>query len=332
MSLTIETFISNNNIEQAILECLQTNQPYLGKFLSVISGIEINTTEKPLIKIQLLCNWCTSKQLAELWNKMSKGNFTWNNIRIVWEGDVDYYVIINAPPENAIFNKKKTIIFQMEPYMSEDLEKWGVWAYPNEAEFLKIFKHDTEFNNCEWHLSKTYSELNSKPIEKKYDTLCTILSGKYTDPGHVKRIDFIKFLEKQNFPVDVYGENRWDYKNYKGSLPYHCKDEGILPYKYVFNAENHDIKNYFTEKLIDGILGECLVFYSGCFNLREYIDERAYVHLELSNLQKDYEVVRKAIKEDWYTKRLPFIREAKRRILNEMQFFPRLEKFINNLK
>ena len=91
------------------------------------------------------------------------------------------------------------------------------------------------------------------------------------------------------------------------------------------------IKNYYTEKLIDGILGECLVFYSGCPNIRDFIDERAYVYLELSNFEKDYGIIQKAIQEDWYSKRLPYIREAKYKILNELQFFPRLEKFLTSI-
>jgi hypothetical protein len=84
-----------------------------------------------------------------------------------------------------------------------------------------------------------------------------------------------------------------------------------------------------TEKLIDGILGECLVFYSGCFNAREYIDERAFVYLELSNFEEDYNTVKQAIAEDWHSQRLPYIREAKKKILNYLQFFPRLERIIN---
>ena len=73
------------------------------------------------------------------------------------------------------------------------------------------------------------------------------------------------------------------WNNYKGSLPYHQKDQSILPYKYSFNVENFEIKNYYTEKLIDGILGETLVFYHGCPNIKDLIDERAYVSKLLLN-------------------------------------------------
>ncbi len=107
------------------------------------------------------------------------------------------------------------------------------------------------------------------------------------------------------------------------------KDKAMFPYKYVFNAENHEIRNYYTEKLIDGILAECLVFYWGCPNIRDFFDERAYVKLELADFEKDFQTIVRAIEENWWEKRLPYIREAKQRILNETQFFPRIESILS---
>ena len=131
--------------------------------------------------------------------------------------------------------------------------------------------------------------------------------------------------------VDVFGGNRFLWNNYKGSLPYHKKDDALFPYKYTFNCENHSNKNYCTEKLYDGILAECLVFYNGCFNAKDLIDERAFVYLELSNFEKDYELIKKAINDNWWQHRLPYIKAMKKKILNELQFFPRIEKIINKI-
>lgn len=288
------------------------------------------------IRVQLLCNWCPSQELANLWNKMSKGNYTWNNIEIVWEGVVDYFVLINAIHPNIKLDKKRTILFRMEPHMAKNPETWKEWADPDPKDFLRVLKHESgDYNNNEWHLSKTYSELSTQSVEKNLELngiLSTILSAQYRDPGHVKRVDFVKFLEKKGLTVHVFGDNKWEYVNYKGSLPKYCKDGGIFPYKYTFNAENHAINNYYTEKLIDGILGECLTFYWGCPNVKEYIDPRAYVQLDLSNFEKDYDIIKKAIAEDWHSQRLPYIREAKKKILNELQFFPRLEKIIEEIR
>jgi hypothetical protein len=221
----------------------------------------------------------------------------------------------------------------MEPRMKENALSWGEeWVNPDSKEFFKVLKHDTrDYNNIEWHLSLTYNQFLNYEIVKNpnYDkVLSTVTSSKYIDIGDMKRIDFIKFLESKNFPIHVYGDNKWDYKDYRGELPYHKKDDGIFPYKYIFNTENNQKHFYCTEKLIDGILGECLTFYWGCPNIRDIIDPRAYVELDLSNFEKNYEIIKKAIHEDWYTQRLPFIRNEKEKILNHLQFFPRLEKIL----
>ena len=304
---------------------LEESYPLLTSFLKSLNKI-IEEDDKTIC-VKIFTNWCSTEEITSLWNKMRPETTT---LTLVTEEPVDYYVIINSPPENAVYNKKKTIVFQMEPFMDRH-NKWGEWSNPDKKEFYKVLRHvDGEYNNNEWHLSKTYLQLSNEPIVKTENILSTVLSSKYTDIGHTKRIDFVKFLEKKGMPIHVFGDNKWKYKDYKGSLPYHCKDNAILPYKYTFNAENNAIPNYYTEKLIDGILGECLTFYWGCPNVRKYIDNRAYVQLELSNFEKDYETIMRAIEEDLYTQRLPFIKEAKKKILNELQFFPRLESIIKS--
>jgi len=285
------------------------------------------------IRVLLCCSWTSSEDLCKTWKKMSKNNDNrWNNIQIVSNEPADYYCVINKPLPGVSVNKKKTILFRMEPNMENDKRQWGdEWSNPKKEDFLFLGNHNLHLNNFEWHLSTSYEELLNKKIEKDNNLnniLTTILSDKYSDKGHIKRVDFIKYLEKKGMDVHVYGGNKFLWKNYKGSLPYHKKDESLYPYKYSFNCENHSIKNYCTEKLIDGILSETLVFYSGCYNIKDFINEKAFVYLELSNFEKDYQIIRKAIEEDWWSERLPYIKEAKEKILNEMQFFPRLEKII----
>ena len=139
----------------------------------------------------------------------------------------------------------------------------------------------------------------------------------------------MKFFENKGcLDVHVYGQNKFLWKNYKGSLPPHKKDDSLFPYKYSFNVENFSIKNYYTEKLIDGILSETLVFYWGCPNIEEYINEKCYVRLNLDNFEKSLETIKKAIEEDWWYQRIDIIRKEKQKILNELGFFPRLKKLI----
>ena len=366
MSTLIDEYISKKMYANALSQCLAEEQYYLGvllgqillsndnnkhdiEFLEIYKKIyekagelQDDTLILPdnssienykMIKVLLYCNWCDSEQLCKYWNKMSKGNYTWNNIKVVWEEPCDYYVIINAPPITIFPEPSKTILFQMEPVMSLNKAMWGMWSTPDPKKFLFCGTHDKYCNNNEWWLSKTYNQLSSETITKDEslsNTMSTILSHKYSDPGHIKRIDFVKFLDTKDFPVHVYGDNKFGWKNYKGSVI--NKEDGMFQYKYVFNAENYEIPNYYTEKIIDAILSECLIFYWGCPNISNFIDSRAYILLDLINFENSLEIIQTAIQENWWEKRLPYIKIAKKKILNELQFFPRLEKILNDIR
>ena len=290
------------------------------------------TSDGKIIRVMLLANWADSKTCCNFYNKMTKGNYRWNNLELVWQEPCDYYVVLNCPPINVIPPPERTILFHMEPYMERNRMSWGDWAVPPKDILKFTGTHKNTYNNLDWHLNKTYTQLMTEPVVKKESvstTLSTVLSKKYHDVGHIKRIDFVKYLDRKKFDVHVYGDNHFKWKKYCGTLPHLKKDDGMFPYKYVFNAENNEIRNYFTEKIVDGILAECLVFYWGCPNLEEYIDSRAFVRLELIDFEKDMAIIQQAISENWWEQRLPYIKQAKQKILNELGFMPRLERIIN---
>ena len=289
--------------------------------------------ETKFTRVMLYCSWTDSKSLCDSWNKMSKGDYKWNNIQVVWEEPSDYYVVINKPPPDIELDLKKTIFFCMEPNMGRRPDIWGEWSNPSH-DLLFRGVHEMHYNNNEWWLSKTYNQLMVDEIKKDAEVseiLSTVLSDKYSDPGHIKRIDFVKFIESKSFPIHVYGGNKFLWKDYKGSPPHRNKDSAMMPYKYTFNVENHSYKNYYTEKLIDGILSECLVFYNGCSNIRNHFDSNAFVWLELSNFEADFKKIKDAIANNLWEERLPYIKAAKQKILQERQFFPRIEGIINNV-
>jgi hypothetical protein len=281
-------------------------------------------------RVKVMCCWCSSKELCEQWNRQSKGNFTWNNVTITWEDtDIDYYVIINYPARNEVFVPERTILFRMEPtFVSQNWNKFDT------SKLLQVRTHDKFRNNSEWHMDKTYDQLMNEKITKT-KLFSTVTSSSYISDVHRKRVDFIKFMERKfnssdsKINIDVFGRsNEVGFVNYKGCLPRINKNDGLYPYMYTFAGENSCEHNYFTEKLCDAILAECLCFYYGCPNVSDYIDSRAYIQLDLTDFEKSYDIVVKAISENEYAKRIGFIRAAKYKILNELQFFPTVEDII----
>ncbi len=330
---SIDAKITNKNYEDAVTKCDQFGLYNLGKLIRDIVGIpklgDPVEREKD-IKVQLMCNWISSESLRELLNKQSKGNFRWNRLVVV-NNNPDYFVVINKPQPYQTVIPEKTVVFQMEPFMKRDSRYWGEWSSPDKSKFLRVLMFGEDMNNNEWHLGKTYTELKSNmKIEKtKGDLLSTVVSSKYVDQGHKLRIDFVKYLESKEYPIDIFGmSNAHKFRGYKGRLPLYCKDAGMFPYKYVFNAENNKVDHYYTEKIIDAILSESLIFYWGCPNIGDYIDERAFVRLDLNDFESDCNLIKKSIEENLWEKRLPYIKQAKKKIVEHLQFFPRLERIL----
>ena len=279
--------------------------------------------KKRAVRIRMMCDWCSSEQLCREWSNMCLDGFRWNNIEITWDTkNIDYYVIINRTNETG-YDKSRTIVFQMEPWVYDEGKNWGVrtwgdWSVPNG--FMKVFSHRDYLNNVQWHIPKI-----KVGEEKKVDKIISILSRKNFDEGHIKRIEFIRRLEESRFNgVDVYGaENFHNYKNYVGTT---ADKSEMARYKYCFSCENNWEKNYATEKIWEPILCECLCFYWGCPNLEEYIDGGAFVRLDLDDFEGAMALVKLAIEEDWWGKRVDIIRREKKKILEEIGFFPRLKK------
>jgi GR25 family glycosyltransferase involved in LPS biosynthesis len=289
-------------------------------------------------RIKVICNWITSDKVCELFNKMSKGNYIWNNIQITWEDtDIDFYVIINYPGYNEYYDPKRTIIFQMEPWGYDDnsfgVKSWGIWSNPDENVFLQVRNHIKYLNNAEWHLSMSYTELMRNPIIKN-DAISTIISSvcssKYIDKGHIKRIDFMKYIENKADPdvqLHIYGrDNIHQFNSYNGQI--NEKEDGIVPYRYYFMCENNSEYNYATEKLWDALLSETLIFYWGCPNVSDYINPLAFVELDMDDFDKSFHIIKEALQNNLWEQRLPIIREEKQKVLNYYNFFPTLERIL----
>jgi hypothetical protein len=292
------------------------------------------------IRVKMLCNWCSSKDLCNAWSNMCQRGYTWKNIEIIWDDrDIDYWVIINKPCDTSYYDPKRTIVFQMEPWINNDSHLWGVktwgeWAEPDEKKFLAVRgRKQNCHNNAFWELELKLNEIINLKVENRMDdVVSSMCSSKYFDEGHIARIDFLKFLEqKGDVKLDIYSwDNQHNFKNYRGPMnQYVDKSKGYTPYKYYFMVENNYEENFITEKIWEPILCETLVFYYGCPNVADYIDPEAYVQLDMNDFEKSYKIIKQAIEEDWWSKRIETIRREKKKILDELAFFPMIEKIIN---
>ena len=276
-------------------------------------------------KVKLMCNWLSNDELCKLWEKMNDDIF---NITTTSSNDCDYFVIINKPQLFEYYDPKRTIVFRMEPDTETNLNwDWFLQRGEKKSDFMFFGDLSKHMNNNEWHLSLNYRQL-LEPIQKT-KILSAVVSGLNFMDGHKFRINLVQELQRKT-GIDVFGKGSLHlFSPHLGELPYHKKDDGVLPYKYHIAIENCNMDNYFTEKLIDGILGECLCFYWGCKNIDKYFND-CYIQLPF-DIEKSIEIIIKSIQDNEYEKRIDKIREMKMKVLNEYQFFPRLNSIINSV-
>lgn len=312
---------------------------------------------KEILKIKMMCNWMSGNELCEYWNKLTDGNYTYskNNKEIKIFGEdlscdnADYIIVINNS-NDYIENKKnlsKTIFAKMEPIFMSDFWK------NIDACFLKAkivhgsddppAKNVINYNLSEWLISISRKELEESDYSDakiKENRISSVISGKTQDEGQKIRINFALFA--QNYMEwDNFGRNSHllNWNNYLGSLEQ--KEKALIPYKYSFNCENIFINGFVTEKLIDCILCETLCFYYGCPNVTDFINENAFVLLDLGHendsneernikWMKGVEKINDAIRNNLWEERLPSIKAEKKRILQETSMFPTIFKILEN--
>lgn len=292
-------------------------------------GHALTRATSKAFRVKLLADWISSLELCALWERQSSGDGRWRDIEITDEDhEIDYWAIINHPGDpNAFFRPERTIVFPMEP--SRGVSQWGNWSAPDARKFVQVRSHSRYRNNSEWHLAVRYDDLIMQPIKKSLQLSC-VVSSKSQDPGQQLRIEFLKHIEKSGAAIDIFGyDNLHGFVNYRGALPSFDKRDGILPYRYTVAIENCAEINYFTEKLIDAILGECLCFYWGCPNLEDYVDPAAFIRLPLDDFELSLHIMEAAMRDNEHARRLDVIRAEKRRILDEYQFFPTLARIIH---
>ena len=281
------------------------------------------------ISVKLMTNWTDSKSWTQICKRFCQPDQTWNNIFFTEEEKADWYCIINFPRPDEYWEPEKSILLSMEEIENRKAYFPNEWISPQTDKFYYYY---SQRNSLEWHLSKSYTELLSMQIEKT-KCLSSVTSSEYRLPGHVKRINLLTHLEACGLQFDLYGRsNKFGFRNYIGALPSYEKDNGIFPYKYTIACENASVENYFTEKIVDAILGECLCFYYGCPNINMFIDERAYILIDPDDYEKSLQIIIEAISNNEWEKRIDIIKKEKLKILNEMQLIPVIESIITKKK
>lgn len=155
------------------------------------------------------------------------------------------------------------------------------------------------------------------PKTRVISTVCSSKRQRHT--LHARRVRFVERLGEALPELDVFGH---------GVRPMDDKAEALDAYPYHLAIENHVAPHHWTEKLADPFLGYSLPFYHGCPNAADYFPPESFIPIDIGDFEGSLATIRRAIAEGAYAKRLPFIREARRRVLERYNLFAVLARAI----
>lgn len=159
----------------------------------------------------------------------------------------------------------------------------------------------------EWLYIKPMQEILDQKEFPKTKMLSTICSAKqHTHTMHKKRYDLTRYLADRLPELDWFGHGIREIEN---------KTVAMDDYKYHLCVENHLEPHHWTEKLSDAFVAMTLPFYAGDPLATECFPQESFIPIPLDNPQKALEIIRKAMEDGEYEKRLPAIREARRLVL-----------------
>ncbi len=290
---------------------------------------------------------------APVWQRQLPGDGTrWQNCRFDFDPesrDYDWLVVYDdLPPlpderfstrvETLACAPEHTLFITAEPssiktYGNDFLDQFGLvissqesWATPGS----NVLHHQPALRwyygvPWEWFSDpsglKRWDEMEADfPADKRH-VISTVTSNKQMGcTEHRTRFEFVQQMGQMLSQMDSFGH---------GIRLIDDKAEALDSYRYHLAIENHYCDHHFTEKLSDTFLGGALPFYYGCPNYPEYFPQEALIPVDIHDFEGSLEIIRKAIADDEYSKRLPAIREARHRVLHRHNIFAMLTRLIN---
>ncbi|MBM9604850.1 glycosyltransferase family 10 domain-containing protein [Desulfopila inferna] len=277
-----------------------------------------------------------SRPISTLLRQFPGMNPVWGHCSFIFDADCrdyDWLVVYHdLPRNNGLINeerlacpRERTMLLTGEPstitvYGTDYLRQFGCivtfqepWAIRHPQAF---FRHP----GLTWFYGITsdnkflsWDELVRRQPGRKDQTISTVCSSRTgTITLHSKRVAFTNWLKEQLPELEIFGH---------GVRPMKDKAEALDPFRYHIAVENHVYDHHLTEKLPDAFLGYCLPFYHGAPNAADYFPEESFVLIDINDRQRTFDIIRSHIANNEYEDRLPYIREARRRILEEQNLF-----------
>ena len=227
--------------------------------------------------------------------------------------------VLCCPPE-------RTILVTAEPpsikiYPKIFTRQFGYVLTTHAARFLPHGHHRYGHGCLHWMADYALEEVLAMPEYPKSRILSTVCSSKQQKhTQHYRRYLLTKYLAEQLPELDWYG---------RGVRELNRKYDALNAYKYHIAVENYLNDYHWTDKISDPILGLCLTFYAGDPKLGNYLPPESFIPIPLDDPPEALRIIREAIDNNEYEKRLPAIREARRLIVTKYNMYAQVVDLIH---
>ena len=258
------------------------------------------------------------------------GKGIWGDVRFTTDDveECDALVMLNNRMKHDVHAhcpKGRIWALMQEPYAKGFTD----WMIEGHDAFDRVYtnylpstdpKYITSQPALPWHVNRTFDELTTCAMPEKRRSLSWIVGNCRDLPGHMKRFAFLRAVQAdKNLNIDLYGravrfiDDKWD---------------GLASYRYSIAAENTLWPDYWTEKIADCFLAWTIPFYHGCGNLEEYFPADSFIRIDIDKPEEAIGIIKRYLREDDWSRRLPALEEARRRVLYEYQLFPVLTRLL----
>ena len=247
----------------------------------------------------------------------------------------DWLVAFDVPvkEEKLMCPAQNTILILFEPasyliYPDNFLHQFGIIISPQEPRFSRHPCAIYESWLWDWKFYAgsspiDYPTMRDAPLPVKKRDISLVCSDKTVTPFHQQRLAFIDSLKKHIPEIDSWGQ---------GFNPIEKKADAIEPYRYHLTIENYQNKTYWSEKVTDAWLGYSLPFYYGATDLGKHFPPESFIPIDITRTEESVAIIRDAIANNEYERRLPHIMEARRLLMTKHNRFIKIQETINRVK
>ena len=267
------------------------------------------------MRIKFFSSFCTSQQAKESYEKVCRIHLNDKygvnkEIYIVDENDNNYthaiilntaMPILNIPKKNVIGLALEPIFFlglsnQFINYVKNNISKYfiGTRLPDMPIEFIEKFSY----------MPHSYP---SNPITKKIRIMSIIVSQKKFSPGHKYRHILVDRIIKENLPIYIYGRGTNEYK-YSYNMGIFNDIEPYENYMYSICIENFRTPQYFSEKIINSVMCNCMPIYYGCENMKDYLDNDLFHEIN-GIVDNDINIIKKILNDPMKYYKNPYSNE-----------------------